>query len=149
MKYNFEQIRNDYQTPPELIKLGLFMAKRKDMFDLDVCCSEKNIPAKKHYILGEYDGLTNDWEKLNWCNPPFNECQKWVKRAYDEQKYGNETIMLIPVRTETAYWHNYILFNPNVSIYWLKKGHSFINPDTKKPMGIFKNALALVHFKSI
>ena len=144
-KYNFGQKRNDYETPPKLVLTALEMACAKE-FDLDVCCSRKNIPAKKHYICGESDGLRNDWENLNWCNPPFDECQKWIKRAYEEQQKGNQTVMLLPVRTETKYWHDYILFNPNVEIHWLRKGYGFINPDTGETCGVFKNALALVFF---
>lgn len=145
-KYSFKHQRNDYETPPELYNKALMIAGA-DEFDLDVCCSRKNIPAKKHYICGKYDGLKNDWEKLNWCNPPFDECKQWIKRAYEEQDLGNETIMLIPVRTETKYWHDYILFNPDVIIYWLRKGYEFINPTTGISCGVFKNALALVYFK--
>lgn len=146
MKYNFEQQRNDYETPPELVKRGLEIAN-DSMFTCDVCCSKRNIPALHHFINGETDGLSADWYSLNWCNPPFNECQKWIKKAFTEQENGRETVMLIPVRTETKYWHDFILFNPNVDIYWLRKGYQFINPDTKEPCGVFKNALALVHFK--
>ena len=58
-------------------------------------------------------------------------------------------MLLIPVRTETAYWHDYILHNENVEITWLRKGYRFINPETKQPMGIFKNALAFVLFKGV
>lgn len=145
MKYNFEQTRNDYETPPELYNMAL-MYLGADEFDLDTCCSRFNIPAKFHCIDGEQDGLKEDWLKLNWCNPPYNECIKWIKKAYEEQQKGNETVMLLPVRTETKYWHDYILFNPNVHIHWLRKGYSFINPDTKESCGIFKNALALVFF---
>lgn len=144
-KYNFEQKRNDYETPPELVEMALQLVKA-DKFDLDVCCSRHNIPAKKHYILGEYDGLRNDWEKLNWCNPPYDECQKWIKKAHDEMLKGNTTVMLIPVRTETKYFHDYILWDDKVKIYWLRKGYGFINPDTGKTCGVFKNALALVIF---
>ena len=61
---------------------------------------------------------------------------------------GRTTYMLIPARTETKYWHDYILFNKNVKILWLKKGPRFINPETNEPMGIFKNALALVFFNN-
>ena len=146
-KYNFKNLRNDYMTPPELVELALKI-KRVEFFVLDVCCSKKNIPALYHYIDGKKDGLTHPWEILNWCNPPFDECDKWVKKAYQEQQKGNETVMLIPVRTETKYWHDCILYNKNVEVYWLRKGHSFINPDTNKPMGVFKNALALVFFNT-
>lgn len=120
--------------------------KKADKFDLDVCCSQENIPAIKYFIDGQKDGLAEPWEKLNWCNPPFDECIKWIKKAYEEQQKGNETVMLIPARTETKYFHDYILSNPNIHIHYLRKGESFINPDTYEPMGVFKNALALVYF---
>jgi len=147
MKYNFEQKRNDYETPPELLIKGLKIAGREQKFELDVCCSSKNVPAFNYYIEGEHNGLVEDWMSVNWCNPPYNECPKWVKKAYDEQQKGHKTVMLIPVRTETAYYHNYILFNPKVEIHWLRKGYGFINPDTGESCGVFKNALALVYFK--
>lgn len=149
MKYNFEQKRNDYETPPELVKLGLKIANREKEFDMDVCCSHYNIPAKLHLLDGEYDGLKEEWSNLNWCNPPYDECDKWVKKAYEEQQKGGATVMLIPVRTETKYWHDYILFNPDVEIHWLRKGYGFINPETNNSMGVFKNALALVYFKKV
>ena len=146
-KYHFEHKRNDYETPPELIAMALNIIG-KNKFDLDVCCSRKNIPAIHYYICGELDGLKNDWLSYNWCNPPFDECAKWIKRAYEEQKIGNRTMMLLPVRTETKYWHDFILFNPSVEIHWLRKGYSFINPDTGENCGIYKNPLALVYFKA-
>lgn len=147
MKYNFEQKRNDYKTPPELIKKALQIAGTTQ-FDLDTCCSDYHIPARLHCLYGKHDGLSGDWQYLNWCNPPFDECQKWIKKAAEEQDKGNRTIMLLPVRTETKYWHDYILFNPDVQIHWLRKGHAFINPDTNESCGVFKNALALVDFKA-
>lgn len=146
-KYNFEQKRNDYETPPEIYNMAL-MYLGEDEFDLDTCCSRKNIPAKLHYIQGEHDGLKEDWLKLNWCNPPFDQCAKWIKKAYEEQLKGNGTFMLLPVRTETKYWHEYILFNDGVKIFWFRKGYGFIDPDTNKSCGVFKNALALVYFSS-
>lgn len=53
--------------------------------------------------------------------------------------------MLIPVRSETRYWHDYILYNTNVYIDWLRKGYKFLDADGNE-LGIFKNALALVYF---
>ena len=135
---------NDYKTPPVLYEKALkFFDLEK--FDCDVCCSEKNIPAYNYYIEGEKNGLVEDWFPYNWCNPPFNECAKWIKKAYEEQQKGHVTCMLLPVRSETRYWHDYILYNPKVHIDWLRKGYSFLNKDNKE-MGVFKNALALVYF---
>lgn len=154
-KYNYEKKDNTYLTPPALIRGGLsLLALEKnqikvDKFDLDVCCSNNNIPAKRHYKNGEFDGLAEPWAEYNWCNPPFDECKKWVIKAYNEAKLGKTTIMLIPARTETAYFHDYILYNPNVEVVWLRKGHRFLDPETKQEMGVFKNALAFVIFRGI
>lgn len=145
MKYNFEQTRNDYQTPAVLYLMGLQLINKEE-YDLDTCCSQMSVPAKHYCVEGEADGLNIEWEKFNWCNPPYDECDKWVKKAYNEQQNGNTTVMLIPVRTETKYWHDYILFNKNVEIKWLRKGYCFIDPDTKEKCSVFKNALALVKF---
>lgn len=145
MKYNYTKNKNDYLSPVELVNKALLDFNR-DFFDLDVCCSKENIPAIHYYIDGQKDGLSELWRKFNWCNPPFDECKKWIKKAYEEQQRGNTTVMLIPVRTETTYWHDYILYNPKVKINWLKKGYRFTNAETMEQMGIFKNALALVYF---
>ena len=64
---------------------------------------------------------------------------------------GKSTVLLIPARTETKYWQEYILNNEqankkDVHVYFLRKGYSFLNAQTNEPMGIFKNALAIVVF---
>ncbi len=145
MKYNFEWAENDYKTPPRLYRLALAHFGI-DKFNLDTCCSDENIPADKYFKNGINNGLIEVWENFSWCNPPYNECKKWIEKAYWENKEGKKIAMLIPVRTETAYWHNFILFNPNVHIEWLRKGYKFLNKDNQE-MGVFKNALALVYFE--
>ena len=45
-----------------------------------------------------------------FCNPPYGrETCKWVKKSYEESKKRNTlVVMLIPARTDTAYFHDYI-----------------------------------------
>lgn len=155
-KYSYDSNSGDYLTPPSLIS-DLLNELGRDRFDCDVCCSKGNIPASSHFTLdgfyvsgiklGVVNGLEGGWSPLNWMNPPFNQCAKWIKKAYEEQQNGNTTYSILPVRTETKYWHDYILFNPDVEIRWLKKGLKFLAPDTEEEMGVFKNALAVVIFK--
>lgn len=155
-KYNFSQERSDYLTPPEMIQeifqelnlLGIFAGEK---FDCDVCCSQKNIPAWNHFIDGENDGLTLEWHNLNYCNPPYKTCDKWVKKAFKEFQNGKTSVLLIPARTETKYWQDYILkegyaVRENVHVRFLRKGLCFLNPETSEKMGVFKNALAVVIF---
>ena len=142
-KYRYDSDRQDYLTPPEFIN-GILEKFKRSEFDLDVCCTQKNIPAKKHYIYPDFDGLELEWRDLNWCNPPFNESDKWVEKAYYEQKWNKKTALLIPARTETGYWHELIFKNRHAKVEFLRKGYRFLDKNNNE-MGVFKNALALVY----
>ena len=44
-----------------------------------------------------------------FCNPPYGrELKQWVKKAHDEWLKGAKIVMLIPARTDTSYFHDYI-----------------------------------------
>lgn len=45
-----------------------------------------------------------------FCNPPYGkELSAWVEKAYSESKKPNtRVVMLIPARTDTRYFHDYI-----------------------------------------
>lgn len=45
-----------------------------------------------------------------FCNPPYgSEIKHWVKKCFEEaQKPDTLVVMLIPARTDTAYFHDYI-----------------------------------------
>lgn len=44
-----------------------------------------------------------------WLNPPYSEIDKWVEKAFRETRIDNTlVVMLIPSRTDTRYFHNYI-----------------------------------------
>lgn len=43
-----------------------------------------------------------------YCNPPYGrELPKWVKKCYEESSHAT-IVMLIPARTDTSYFHDYI-----------------------------------------
>lgn len=45
-----------------------------------------------------------------FCNPPYSEIDKWVKKAWEETRNRNTiVVLLIPARTDTKYFHDYIL----------------------------------------
>lgn len=79
-------------------------------FDLDPCATESNAKCDKFYTI-ENDGLQKDWGGARvFCNPPYGrELHRWVKKCYDESRKPNTlVVMLIPARTDTAYFHDYI-----------------------------------------
>lgn len=79
-------------------------------FTLDPCATPENAKCEM-FFTKEMNGLTQNWEGNRvFCNPPYGkEIGKWVKKAYEESKKSNTTVvMLIPARTDTAYFHDYI-----------------------------------------
>ena len=48
-------------------------------------------------------------DKTAFCNPPYGrEIGKWVQKAFEEARGGYPIVLLIPARTDTAYFHDYI-----------------------------------------
>ena len=45
-----------------------------------------------------------------FCNPPYGrQITDWVRKGYEESKKpGTLVVMLIPARTDTSYFHDYI-----------------------------------------
>ena len=79
-------------------------------FNLDPCSTHENAKCEKHFTLEE-DGLLQDWQGYNvFCNPPYGKAIKeWVKKCNAESKKENtKVVMLIPARTDTSYFHDYI-----------------------------------------
>ncbi|MBQ1450880.1 MAG: adenine methyltransferase [Eggerthellaceae bacterium] len=77
-------------------------------FDLDVASTDENALCEKHYTKDD-DGLSNEWTGSVWCNPPYGrEIGKWMRKAA-ESNWGGVTVCLVPARTDTAWWHEWIV----------------------------------------
>lgn len=79
-------------------------------FDLDPCASDENHKCER-YFTKEQNGLVQDWGGSRvFCNPPYGkEIADWVRKAFEEgHKENTLVVMLIPARTDTRYFHDYI-----------------------------------------
>lgn len=87
-------------------------------FTLDPCATPENAKCAKFYTK-EQDGLKQDWEgETVWCNPPYGrEIGRWVKKCAEH--YG-VAVMLLPARTDTRWWHEYIANNTTASVRFIK-----------------------------
>lgn len=56
------------------------------------------------------DALAVSWAgETCWLNPPYSRVKDFTRKARLEQlEQRVTTVMLIPSRTDTAYWHDYI-----------------------------------------
>lgn len=79
-------------------------------FNLDPCATPRTAKCADYYTE-EDDGLIQDWGGHTvFCNPPYGRAIKdWVKKCSEEAEKPNTiVVMLIPARTDTLYFHEYI-----------------------------------------
>lgn len=79
-------------------------------FTLDPCANDENHKCPTYYTK-EQDGLAQNWERQTvFCNPPYGRAiGAWVRKCYEEsRKPDTKVVMLIPARTDTSYFHDYI-----------------------------------------
>ena len=91
-------------------------------FTLDPCANESNHKCARYFTEAD-DGLKQPWGgQTVFCNPPYCRAIKdWVKKCSEEAKQPDTTVvLLIPARTDTAYFHDYIYQKPNVEIRFLR-----------------------------
>jgi site-specific DNA-methyltransferase (adenine-specific) len=95
MSVHFMSQRLDWQTPEDVYdKLDA-----EFHFDHDPCPPNPTV-----------DGLTSEWGSSNFVNPPYGrEIPKWIKKGYKESLKGKTVVFLIPSRTDTRWWHDYVM----------------------------------------
>ena len=51
-----------------------------------------------------FDGLSIDWKKYTYVNPPYSNPLPWVEKAIKEMKKGNLIVMLLRADSSTKYF---------------------------------------------
>jgi len=122
---------HDWETPQDLFD----SLQEEYNFTLDVCATKENAKCTK-FFTKEQDGLIQNWENnICFMNPPYGrQLNKWVIKAFNETKKPNtKVIALLPSRTDTKIFHDYITYG---DVYFLRGRLKFKHP-TK---GIMCNA---------
>ena len=111
----FSSKTDQWATPPELFDR---IARRYGPFELDVCALPGNAKCSQ-YFSPEQDGLKQTWSGRCWCNPPYGrKIGRWVKRAWESSTNGATVVCLLPARTDTKWWHEYVI--PYARIEYLR-----------------------------
>ena len=132
MNVHFSSKTDDWATPPD------FFAKLDEEFHfvVDVCASRENSKCNYFYAT-DVDGLKQEWANAAkgiaalrplllqhepyaaWMNPPYGrEIGKWVKKAHETALQGVTVVCLLPARTDTKWWHDYVL--PHAEVRFVK-----------------------------
>ena len=106
MKVHYMSDKHTWETPQEFFDL----LNEEFNFEIDLACEKETAKCDKYYTK-ENDGLDKVWNKVSWLNPPYgNSIGSWVQKAYLSAKFDGGTIVcLIPSRTDTKWWHDYVM----------------------------------------
>ena len=78
-------------------------------FDRDVCALAENAKCDRYFSPAE-DGLRQEWRGVCWMNPPYGRgIGRWVQKAYESSIDGATVVCLVPARTDTGWWHDYVM----------------------------------------
>ena len=103
----FSSASEEWETPQEFYD----ELNAEFGFTLDPCATDENHKCK-NYFTRDQDGLKMDWggEQRVFCNPPYGrKLKEWVAKCYSEGHKDNTlVVILIPARTDTRWYHDYI-----------------------------------------
>ena len=105
----FSHKSDEHSTPQWLFDL----LDKEFHFECDAAATVSNTKCK-FFIGAAYDSLKTEWlsdgiHETFWCNPPYSQIAAFLKKAYEESQKGALVVCLIPVRSDTYYWHDYVM----------------------------------------
>jgi len=103
---HFSSRSGEWPTPPDIFA----ELDREFGFTLDPCATAENAKCAKFYTRAE-DGLAQSWAgEVVFMNPPYGRAVgAWIEKAYRESQNGATVVCLIYARTDTHYWHRYVM----------------------------------------
>lgn len=101
----FSSSRQDWRTPAHLFSL----LDSEFHFTLDVCADSDNALTEDYFSISN-SCLDHEWFGRVFMNPPYSRnVGRFVKKAFLEIPHCEVIVMLLPVRTDTSWFHDYIL----------------------------------------
>ena len=102
-------------------------------FTLDPCATKTNAKCPRYFTKKE-DGLSRSWEgETVFMNPPYGRAIfSWIQKAYYEARLKKCLVVaLIPARTDTAWWHRYVMEAKEIRL--IRGRVRFSNSETGAP----------------
>ena len=123
----FSSKTDDWSTPHEFYDA----LNEEFCFTLDPCADDTNHKCDKYFTKVQ-NGLVPDWSgERVYCNPPYGKgIQEWVAKCAN---HDGLAVMLIPARTDTKWFHQFVYNKPNVEVRFVKGRLKFGNSKNSAP----------------
>jgi phage N-6-adenine-methyltransferase len=101
----FSSATDEWETPPKFFQ----RLDERWRFTWDLCATPKNAKCECFYTR-EDDSLSKPWRGTCWLNPPYGRhIHLWIEKAARAALDGDATVVcLIPSRTDTRWWHDWV-----------------------------------------
>src|SRR4051812_22819928 len=100
-------------------------------FTVDGCSTDENALLDSHWTERD-EPLLRSWagERV-FINPPYGrQIARWMEKAWTEQNEAQVIVALVPSRTDTGWWHDYVLGAAEIRF---GKGRLTFVGDSKNP----------------
>ena len=105
----FSKKSDEWETPQALFDL----LDKEFHFELDAAATPQNTKCESFFVLPECNALIINWHELDelvyWLNPPYSNVSEFIKKAYEESLNDLIVVCLVPSRTDTKWWHEYVM----------------------------------------
>lgn len=106
----FSRKSDEWETPQNLFD----QLTEEFHFTFDAAANRENTKCGASYADNIGDALSIDWRIHSqggaiWLNPPYSQVGLFIEKAYREFQSGALVICLIPARTDTKWWHNFVM----------------------------------------
>ena len=79
-------------------------------FTLDPCCDGPGNARCSKFYTPQENGLLRSWgTDVVFMNPPYSQIEVWMRKAYGAAQEGATVVCLVPARTDTFWWHEYVM----------------------------------------
>lgn len=113
MNVHFSSSRDNWETPQEFFDL----LDSEFHFTLDAAADPANAKVPSRYYTLEDDAIRQDWPGVVFCNPPYGRMiGRFVRKAWEQAQEGSTVVMLIPARTDTSYWHEFVMRSAEIRL---------------------------------
>lgn len=114
----FSQNKDDWRTPQKLFD----DLNAEFNFGLDAAADKNNSKCGARYCDKIGNALTVDWKYHSqglpiFLNPPYGDNKKFIEKAYKESQNGATVVCLIPSRTDTQWWHDYVMKSEEIRFF--------------------------------
>ena len=114
----FSSATGEWATPQDFFDL----LNEQFKFDLDAAATTENAKCEKFYTKKDDALSIEKWDgKTIWLNCPYGRrIGEWIAKSREQSsKYSKTVVLLLPARTDTKWFHEYIA-NWTCEIYLIR-----------------------------